>query len=56
MSLLEIAFASVVYAFVGTTVIGVPSAVIYGLWLHLGSRVDDVVWIEESLELEGRAA
>jgi len=55
VSIASLAFAAVAYAFVGTTVIGVPSVVIYGLWLHLGSRVDDVVWIEESLELEGRA-
>lgn len=52
MSIASLAFAAVAYAFVGTTVIGVPSVVIYGLWLHLGSRVDDVVWIEESLELD----
>jgi len=52
MSLLELAFAAVVYAFVGTTVVGAPSVVIYGLWLHLGSRVDDVVQTVESLELD----
>lgn len=56
MSLLELALAAVVYAFVGTTVIGVPSVVIYGLWLHLSTRVDDIVRSEEPLELLERAA
>lgn len=52
MSLLELAFAAVGYAFVGTTVVGVPSVVIYVLWLHLSTRVDETVWIDESLELD----
>ncbi|MGI5223005.1 hypothetical protein [Nocardia sp. CA-290969] len=52
MSLLELALASVLYAFVGATVIGAPSAVIYALWLHLGARVDASVRYEESLELD----
>lgn len=55
MSTVSLAFAAIVYAFIGTSVVGVPSVLIYVLWLHFSGRVDDIVSDVEQLELE-RAA